>query len=154
MTASRLRIPVLVTAGLFVGAIAQAQQPSASSGPTTAAAQSPAAAASQPAQKAAVAKPTEARSTRAASAHEPADASAQFLREASNAGFKPTTVRGAPMFCRTAVELGSNFPVRTCYNEEQTKVKIQEYEAQRNQLRQGHFLPPGMPQGCSVRGCQ
>lgn len=57
-----------------------------------------------------------------------------LVRDARNAGFKPEIIRGNRMFCRTATELGSSFPVRTCYNEEQVKVKIQEYQAQRQQL--------------------
>lgn len=150
MTAPRLRTFALVTAGLLVGALAQAQQPAPAAKATPSAAQSPAA---QPSPKA-VAKAIEAQPARTASAEKPTDASAQFIKDARDAGFKPTQVRGSVMYCRTAVELGSNFPVRTCYDEQQTKVKIEEYRAQRNQLQQGRFLPPGMPAGCSVKGCQ
>ena len=153
MTASRLCILGFVTAGLLVTALAQAQQPSPASKTATAAAQSPATAAAQPAPKA-IGRATEARPARSASAEKPTDVSAQLIRDARDAGFKPTQVRGSLMYCRTAVELGSNFPVRTCYNEQQTKVKIEEYRAQRRQLQQGRFLPPGMPAGCSSRACQ
>lgn len=70
-----------------------------------------------------------------------ADPSPTFLRDASNAGFRPERIRGVLMFCRTAKELGSNFAVRTCYNEEQTKIKIEEYQAERNELEHANPLP-------------
>ena len=60
------------------------------------------------------------------------------MKDARNAGFKPEKIRGSLMFCRTAVELGSNFPVRTCYNAQQVTQKIQEYQTERNQLQQMH----------------
>jgi hypothetical protein len=42
------------------------------------------------------------------------------------------------MFCRTAKELGSNFPVRTCYDAQQVKIKIHEYQTERGQLESMH----------------
>ena len=63
-----------------------------------------------------------------------------LVRDARNAGFKPEMIRGNRMFCRTATELGSSFPVRTCYDEEQVKIKIQEYQAERNQMQANHNL--------------
>jgi hypothetical protein len=68
------------------------------------------------------------------SAQEAAAPSPVLLRDARNAGFTPETVRGSLMFCRIAKELGSNFQVKTCYNEDQVKLKIQEYQAERNEL--------------------
>lgn len=123
MKASGLRTFVFVTGALMVGAIAQAQQPSQASKTTTAAASTPAA--SQPTAK-------------SAADSKAADPSATLLRDAANAGFKPEHIRGSLMFCRTATELGSNFPVRTCYNEEQVKIKIEEYRTERNQLEGMH----------------
>lgn len=64
-----------------------------------------------------------------------------LLRDARNAGFTPENVRGALMFCRTAKELGSNFQVKTCYNEDQVKRKIEEYQAERNELDRITRLP-------------
>jgi len=120
MTASRLRTFMFVMGALLAGAIAQAQQP--------------APAASQPAAtKAAAAQPV-----KTAAAQKPADPSPQLIKDAANAGFRLEHIRGVAMFCRTAVELGSNFPVRTCYDEDQVKIKIQEYAAQRNQMEQAH----------------
>lgn len=68
------------------------------------------------------------------SAQQAAVLSPVFLRDAANAGFKPENIRGTTMFCRLAKELGSNFLVKTCYNEDQVKLKIQEYQAERNEL--------------------
>lgn len=108
MTASRLLVFVFVSGALMAGAIAQAQQKSQSP--------KPAAAATQKA----------------------VDPSPTLLRDARNAGFRPEHIRGALMFCRTEKELGSNFPVRTCYNEAQVKIKIEEYQVERNQLNGMH----------------
>lgn len=119
MTTLRLRVFVFVTGALMAGAIAQAQQPAQSS-------------------KAAAAKSPAAQPLKTAAAQKPADPSPTLLRDAANAGFRPEHIRGTVMFCRTATELGSNFPVRTCYNEEQVKIKIEEYQRQRNQLDQLH----------------
>jgi hypothetical protein len=133
MMTSMLRILVVATGALMVGTIAHAQQPSAGSKPATAASPS---------------------APKPASAQKPTDPSAQLVRDARDAGFKPESIRGTLMFCRTAIELGSRFPVRTCYNEQQTRIKIQEYRTQRDQLRQGRFLPPGLPPGCNSKTCQ
>lgn len=116
MTASGLRASVVLACALLVGATAQAQQP---------------------AQKAA-ATAAKAEPVTTAAAQKPADPSPVLLRDAQNAGFRLEHVRGVVMFCRTAKELGSNFAVRTCYDEQQTKIKIQEYQAQRNQLGEMH----------------
>lgn len=153
MTTSGLRVLLLMTGALMVAATAQAQQPSPAAKAAAAGTQSAAAAASRPSAKPADRNPPGAPAN-AATGGKAADPSAQLIRDARNAGFKPMQVRGALMFCRIAVELGSNFPVRTCYNEQQTEIKIREYRTQRSQIRQGRFLPAGMPQGCSARSCQ
>ena len=75
------------------------------------------------------------------SAQEAAAPSPVLLRDARNAGFTPETVRGTLMFCRIAKELGSNFQVKTCYNEDQVKLKIQEYQAERNELDRVTKIP-------------
>lgn len=136
MTASRLRTFVFLTGALLAGGIAQAQQPSQSSTPAAA---TPAAAvtAASPAPKpgsditAAASKPADADAAQKA-------ADAKLVNDARNAGFRPQMIRGTQMFCRTAKELGSNFPVRTCYDADQVKIKIAEYAEQRNQLEQLH----------------
>ena len=71
---------------------------------------------------------------RPTSAQQAAAPAPVLLRDAANAGFKPENIRGTLMYCRIAKELGSNFPVKTCYNEDQVKLKIQEYQAERNEL--------------------
>lgn len=146
MAASRLTAFVFVSCALMAAAIASGQQAPPSSNSSNSAAPA--------AQKPTAAQATTAQPTKVASAQTPSDPSPEFLKQAREAGFKPTQVRGSLMFCRVAVELGSNFPVRTCYDEAHAKTKIDEYQAQRDQLRQGHFLPPGMPAGCSARSCQ
>jgi hypothetical protein len=115
MTASRLAGFLLVTGALLAAAVAQAQNP-----------------------KAADDKAAQAQPVKAVAAQKPAGPSPQLLRDARNAGFRPETIRGAQMFCRTEKELGSNFPVRTCYDEDQVKIKIEQYQAERNQLQQMH----------------
>lgn len=133
MTPSRLHSLVFVTGALLAAVIAQAQQP----------AQSSSAAATTPAASAAVASPVQTTSASTAAATQSTDAAAaqkaaaaKLVNDARNAGFRPEMIRGTQMFCRTAKELGSNFPVRTCYDADQVKIKIQEYAEQRNQLEQ------------------
>ena len=129
MTSSRLRMGLLAVCATMAGAVALAQQATNSSQATPPAAQS--------AQKTAADSKT---TTNAAATAAAAQKKAEdlLIRDARNAGFKPEKVRGNLMFCRTATELGSSFPVRTCYNEDQVKIKIQEYQAQRQQLEGMH----------------
>ena len=142
MTASTFRGVVLFLAGATMAALAQAQQAPQGSNALAKAAAPSTSATSQPARKSAAdAKAQGSQSAATATpAQKAADSDAQLLRDARNAGFKPETIRGARMFCRTAIELGSNFPVRTCYDEEQTKIKIHEYQVERNQLEQTHNI--------------
>lgn len=135
MTASRLRTFVFLAGALMVGAIAQAQQASQSSSATAA---PPAQTASSPASSAAAADKSAAAQPTKTAAAQKSDEDARLLKDARNAGFKPEKIGGTLMFCRTAVELGSSFPVRTCYNSEQVAQKIQEYQTERNQLQQMH----------------
>jgi hypothetical protein len=138
MTASGLRTFLFMTSALLAVAIAQAQQPPAGSKAAGAATTSSIPATLQSAQKAAAdTKTSGSQPTQVASAQKP-DSDAQLIKDARSAGFKPENVRGTMMFCRTAIELGSSFPVRTCYNDEQVKIKIHEYQTQRNQLEQMH----------------
>lgn len=131
MTTSRLHMGLLAACATMAAAVALAQQTPNSSPTTQPAAQS--------AQKTtADSKATDSAAAVAAAAQKKADD--LLIRDARNAGFKPETVRGNRMFCRTATELGSSFPVRTCYNDEQVKIKIQEYQAQRNQMEAAHNL--------------
>lgn len=116
----------------------QATAPSAAQPAQSAAADSKAAdskAADSQAGKAAIAA-NAANAAKAAEAQKKADEA--FLRNARNAGFKPQRVRGNLMFCQTAAETGSNFPVKTCYSEYQVRIKLEEYEAQRQQLEGMH----------------
>ena len=159
MSVSSLRVLPFAVAALLIGAVAQAQQPEqrqqAQLGPKPATAVQPSAApASTSAPSAAKGNVSAAQPIKTAAAQSSAGPSAQLVKDARDAGFKPAHVRGTLMFCRTAIELGSNFPVKTCYNEQQVTVKIQEYQTQRNQLRSGHFLPAGMPAGCNSLTCQ
>ena len=136
MTASRLRTFVFVTGALMAGAIVQAQQPAQSSIPAASAAATTAA--SQSRKTTSDSKAAGTQPIKTATAQKPADSNARLIRDARNAGFRPEMIRSTQMFCRTAVELGSNFPVRTCYDTDQVKIKIQEYQTQRNQLEQMH----------------
>ena len=129
MTSSRLHMGLLAACATMAAAVALAQQAPSSSPTTQPAAQS--------AQKtAADSKATASAAATAAAAQKKAED--QLIRDARNAGFKPQKVGGNLMFCRTATELGSSFPVRTCYNEDQVRIKIQEYQAQRQQLEGMH----------------
>lgn len=136
MTASRLQSLLFLAGVLLVGALAYAQQPLPGTKPAPAASAAPAA--SQPAQAAASGSTASQAQPVKTTAQKPADPDAQLIKDARNAGFKPKTVHGALMFCRTAIELGSNFPVRTCYDEDQVRIKIHEYQTERNQLQQMH----------------
>jgi hypothetical protein len=132
MTTSRIHALVLflASATMAVG-LAQAQQPAQGSKPAAQAA-APTSANSQSAQKT------------TAAAQKLVDPNAQLIKDARNAGFKPMMIRGTQMFCRTAIELGSSFPVRTCYDADQVKIKIHEYAEQRNQLEQMHSTGLGV----------
>ena len=137
MRTSKLRFLVVTAAAMMTAAgLAQAQSADQS---TKAAATPPAQSAAASATKtAAAAKPAATQSAAAAAKPSSADSDAKLVRDARNAGFKPETIRGTQMFCRTAVELGSNFPVRTCYDSDDVKIKIHEYQVQRDQLEQMH----------------
>jgi len=128
---SRLQKVLFAACATMVATLALAQQAPNSS-------QSATQSAAQPAQKTVADTKATASDTAAAAAAKKADE--VLLRDARNAGFKPEQIRGNRMFCRTATEIGSNFPVRTCYNEDQVKIKIQEYQAERNEMRASHNL--------------
>ena len=146
---SRLQRALFAACATMAAAVVLAQQASNSSQTTTQSA-------AQSAQKAAADSKANAGSSTTADSNATADAKATasaaaaaaaqkkaddlLIRDARNAGFKPENIRGNRMFCRTATELGSSFPVRTCYNEDQVKIKIQEYQAQRNQMEAAHNL--------------
>lgn len=133
---SRLHKVMFAACATMAAALALAQQAPSTSPATT---QATTQAAAQPAQKtAADSKAADVQAANAVAAKKKADEA--FLRDVRNAGFKPETIRGNQMFCRTATEIGSNFPVRTCYNEEQVRIKIQEYQAQRNEMRAAHNI--------------
>jgi len=144
MATSRLAAFAFVSWALMAATIAAGQQ--AQPGPT------PPTAAQAP--KPAPIGATQPQPAKVGSALKPGAPSPEFIAEARDAGFKPMQVRGSLMFCRVAIELGSNFPVRTCYDEQHTRMKLEQYQAQREQLRQGRFLSPAMPAGCSARACQ
>src|SRR5581483_625283 len=125
---SRLQRALLAACATMAAAVVLAQQASNSSQTTTQSA-------AQSAQKAAADSKANADSSATADAKATASAAAAaaqkkaddlLIRDARNAGFKPEDIRGNRMSCRTATELGSSFPVRTCYNEDQVKIKIQE----------------------------
>src|SRR5581483_9863907 len=119
---SRLQRALLAACATMAAAVVLAQQASNSSQTTTQSAAQSAQKAAADSQANADAKATA--SAAAAAAQKKADD--LLIRDARNAGFKPEDIRGNRMFCRTATELGSSFPVRTCYNEDQVKIKIQE----------------------------
>ena len=135
---SRLHRVLFVASATLAASLALAQQASSSSQAAPQSAAQPAAASSPAAQK------TDA-DANAATSKAAADAAQKkadevLLRDARNAGFKPEQIRGNRMFCRTATEIGSNFPVRTCYNEDQVKIKIQEYQTERNEMEASRNL--------------
>ncbi|HZT01017.1 MAG TPA: hypothetical protein VFA39_01990 [Steroidobacteraceae bacterium] len=133
---------LFVACAMTAAVLAQAQQAPKDSKPAAAAAASAASAASASApavnQSATDSKD---KAIKEASAQKAADDSAVFLRDVANAGFKPEHVRGTLMYCRTTTEIGSNFPVKTCYNEEQVRVKISEYQAERMEMQRKGTLP-------------
>lgn len=135
---SRLHRALFVACATTAAALALAQQaPNTSQTTAQSAAQSAQKAAAD--SKATAAAASASAATSAAAARKKA-ADDLLIRDARNAGFKPENIRGNRMFCRTAAELGSSFPVRTCYDEDQVRIKIQEYQAQRNQMESAHNL--------------
>lgn len=144
MKVSVFRGAILFVAGAMTAAVlAQAQQAPKDSKPaaqTAAPATSATAAAVNPSAMDVKAKASQPLKEASAS-QKPADDSVVFLRDVANAGFKPEHVRGNQMYCRTTTEIGSNFPVKTCYNEEQVRVKISEYQAERMEMQRKGTLP-------------
>lgn len=136
MTSSRLNV-VLLLAGALIGGVAQAQQPSQNSKSTAAGATASSPAASQAARNGADDKAAAVQAAKAAAAKR---ATEQLIKDARYAGFKPEHIGGKLMFCRTAVELESAFPVRTCYDELQVSIKIEQYRTQRNELEALHHI--------------
>ena len=144
MKVSVLRGAILFVAGAMTAAVlAQAQQVPKDSKPAAQAAVPSTSATATPVNasatdvKAKASQPLKEAST----SQKPADDSVVFLRDVANAGFKPEHVRGNLMYCRTTTEIGSNFPVKTCYNEEQVRVKISEYQAERMEMQRKGTLP-------------
>lgn len=130
MAVSRLGTLLVATGALIVATGVRAQQ---SAAPATA----PNGAASSPGQKAVADKVAAAQS---AAARRAADAAAVLVRDARNAGFTAENINGTQMFCRLDTELGSRFLVKTCYDELQVRIKIQQYQTQRNELEAIHHL--------------
>jgi hypothetical protein len=143
MKVSAFRGAILFVACAMTAAVlAQAQQAPKDSKPAAAAAASAASAASASAPAVNQgATDSKDKAIKQASAQKAADDSAVFLRDVANAGFKPEHVRGNLMYCRTTTEIGSNFPVKTCYNDEQVRVKISEYQAERMEMQRKGTLP-------------
>lgn len=131
MAVSRLRTLLFAAGALVVGAGAQAGQSS------TAPAAAASVAAASAGQKAVADKAAAAQS---AAAKKAADAAAILVRDARNAGFTAENIHGAQMFCRLDTELGSRFLVKTCYDELQVRIKIEQYQTQRNELEAIHHL--------------
>lgn len=132
MAVSRLATLLCAAGMLMVGTGAQAWQ--SSTAPT--AAPSAVASSSASAQKTEADKAAAARSA----AKKAAAAAAILIRDARNAGFTAENINGAQMFCRLDTELGSRFLVKTCYDELQVRIKIEQYRTQRNELEAIHHL--------------
>lgn len=134
MAGSRLSTLLFMASALAVWAGAQARQSA------TAPAAASSAVASSTTQKAVADKATATQSPESAAAKKAADAAAQLIRDARNAGFTAENINGAQMFCRLDTELGSRFLVKTCYDELQVRIKIDQYRTQRNELEAIHHL--------------
>ena len=131
MAVSRLGTLLVATGALIVGTGVRAQQ--SPTVPATAAG----VVASSAGQKAA---PDKAAPEQSAAAKRAADAAAVLVRDARNAGFTAENINGTQMFCRLDTELGSRFLVKTCYDELQVRIKIEQYQTQRNELEAIHHL--------------
>ena len=131
MVVSRLSTLLVATGALIVGADVRAQQS------TTVPAPAAGVAASSAGQKAVADKVAAAQS---AAAKRAADAATVLVRDARNAGFTAENINGTQMFCRLDTELGSRFLVKTCYDELQVRIKIEQYQTQRNELEAIHHL--------------
>lgn len=62
----------------------------------------------------------------------------EMLREAQDEGLKPVTRHKVTFYCKSEIIVGSAFPIRTCYNEDQLKVVLQQHQTERMQLQQMH----------------
>ena len=134
MAVIRLGTLLLVAGALIVGTSVEAGQSA------TAPAASASEVASPAAQKPMADKATAARSTKSAAAKKGVDLAAVLIRDARNAGFTAENVGGTQMFCRLEAELESRFLVKTCYDEVQVRIKIEQYRTERNELEAIHHL--------------
>lgn len=133
MTAPSVSTFVLLTSALIASGVAQAQQPERNSKHASVVT-SKASVSSRPDQSVVDTKATAAEPVKAISAQKPPPPSPMFVQYAENVGFRPENVGGKVMFCRTATETGSRLPVKTCYDQEEMRLKLESHEFQRNQL--------------------
>src|SRR5512146_2768828 len=141
VNASKSRMALATAVLLAAAAVGQAQQPEAQKAEARQATQPGAAASAAANGKAAgssaAQSPASAQSSVAAQA--PASGlSAELIKEARDDGFKPVTRHDVTLYCKSEIEVGSRFPIHTCYNEDRLKVVLQQYRAERMQLEQMH----------------
>jgi len=88
--------------------------------------------------------PTSAASASSTASTPPATAR-DVAKRAKNVGFTPETHKGVTLYCKYGeTQLGTRFPTKkTCYNEDQIVVMIEQLEQQKNALSH----PMGGPQG-------
>ena len=75
----------------------------------------------------------------------PAGPSADTIKKARLAGYRPETRNGTTMFCQETANLGTRFPTKKCLDEQQIRSVV---DIQRQ--NQDSFRKPGM---CTGNGC-
>jgi hypothetical protein len=101
---------------------APTQSPAATSAPTTAPAATP------------TATPAERETSPPPAA--PAGPSADTLKKARLAGYRPETKKGITMYCQETANIGTRFPTKKCLDESQLKLVMDVHNDQADSLRQ------------------
>ena len=144
MTHGTFRASILVVSLIIAGAAPLcAQQPNAVPVPTPPATGTPAeapAATTAPTAPAASAATTAATTTASGASKIP---SPETVKKARQAGYRSKLRKGATVFCKEQVEIGTHFSTENCINEDQLALVLDREQAQRDSLT-NHSC-----QGCS-----
>lgn len=63
--------------------------------------------------------------------------SRDLIARAKTLGLTPETHGGVTSYCKKDVPVGTRFPVKTCYREDDLQQQVDQLEAQKNQMRRG-----------------
>jgi hypothetical protein len=118
--ASKLGTSIGIAMLLAASAVSQAQQAPQASSAVAAASATPAVS-----QKATVAGPAAAKSSTDTQTSD-SGLSAALVKEARDDGFVPVKRHNLTVYCKSEVLVGTAFPIRTCYNADRLKLRLEQ----------------------------